>query len=74
MEKRKRRSKKSQQQTSLPKSLEQVNLNAAGIDMGAESHWVAVPVDRDQQPVSSAHSRRIWKPWPTGWSPAASRR
>jgi transposase len=31
--------------------LEQLNLNAAGIDVGAESHWVAVPPDRDEQPV-----------------------
>jgi hypothetical protein len=31
--------------------LEQLNLNAAGIDVGAESHWVAVPCDRDEQPV-----------------------
>jgi uncharacterized protein with von Willebrand factor type A (vWA) domain len=31
--------------------LEQLNLNAAGIDVGAEAHWVAVPPDRDEQPV-----------------------
>jgi transposase len=31
--------------------LEQLNLNAAGIDVGAESHWVAVPGDRAEQPV-----------------------
>ncbi|ETW91930.1 MAG: hypothetical protein ETSY2_55415, partial [Candidatus Entotheonella gemina] len=31
--------------------LEQLNLNAAGIDVGSESHWVAVPPDRDEQPV-----------------------
>ncbi len=36
MAKRKRNSKKSQQKVSLPKSLEQVNLNAAGIDVGAD--------------------------------------
>jgi len=30
---------------------EQRNLNAAGIDVGAEAHWVAVPRDRDVQPV-----------------------
>ncbi len=35
----------------LPASLEQVNLNAAGIDIGATEHWVAVPEDRDSQPV-----------------------
>ena len=31
--------------------LEQMHLNAAGIDVGAEFHWVAVPSDRDEQPV-----------------------
>jgi len=31
--------------------LEQLNLNAAGIDVGAEAHCVAVPCDRDEQPV-----------------------
>jgi transposase len=31
--------------------LKQMNLNAAGIDVGAECHWVAVPRDRDAQPV-----------------------
>jgi hypothetical protein len=31
--------------------LEQLNLNAAGIDLGATAHWVALPADRDVQPV-----------------------
>ena len=31
--------------------LEQLNLNAAGIDVGADAHWVAVPKERDEQPV-----------------------
>ena len=31
--------------------LEQMHLHAAGIDVGAEYHWVAVPRDRDEQPV-----------------------
>lgn len=35
----------------LPPSLEQVHLNAAGIDVGAEFHFVAVPNDRDSRPV-----------------------
>ena len=30
-----------------------VNPNAAGIDAGAEEHWVSVPEDRDDQPVRS---------------------
>src|SRR5215469_8798501 len=32
-------------------SLEVVHPDAAGIDMGNESHYVAVPPDRDNQPV-----------------------
>lgn len=35
----------------LPAQLQQVQLNAAGIDIGSESHFVAVPADRDEQPV-----------------------
>ena len=31
--------------------LSQLNLNAAGIDVGATSHYVAVPADRAEQPV-----------------------
>lgn len=30
---------------------DEVFLNAAGIDVGASSHWVAVPEDRDEQPT-----------------------
>ena len=37
----------------LPASLKRVNLNAAGIDVGAAEHYVAVPEDRDPQPVRS---------------------
>ncbi len=32
-------------------SLKPINLNAAGIDIGADSHWVSVPPDRDEQNV-----------------------
>lgn len=32
-------------------SFEQINLNAAGIDIGSGEHWVSVPVDRDSQSV-----------------------
>ena len=35
----------------LPAELSRVNLNAAGIDVGASSHFVAVPQDRREQPV-----------------------
>src|SRR5205823_3193015 len=33
------------------RSLRQINPNAAGIDCGSESHYVAVPADRDAEPV-----------------------
>jgi transposase len=33
-----------------------VHLNAAGIDIGSGSHWVAVPDDRDAQPVREFRS------------------
>src|SRR5919202_3777381 len=36
---------------SLPTPLQHLNLNAAGIDIGATAHFVAVPPDRDPQPV-----------------------
>lgn len=32
-------------------ALSQVNLDAAGIDLGSESHWVCVPSDRDSESV-----------------------
>ena len=34
-----------------PAGLSLLNLNAAGIDVGATSHFVAVPADRTEQPV-----------------------
>ena len=34
-----------------PAGLSQLNLNAAGIDVGATSHYVAVPADRAEPPV-----------------------
>jgi transposase len=37
----------------LPQQLECVNLDAAGIDVGAEEHYVAVPSDRDEYPVQT---------------------
>ncbi len=30
-----------------------INKDAAGIDIGSEEHWVAVPEDRDEEPVRS---------------------
>ena len=35
------------EQRELPAGLARMNLNAAGIDVGAESHFVAVPEDRE---------------------------
>ena len=43
------KSKKSQ--TKALDSLQQINQNAAGIDIGADSHWVSVSPDRDEQNV-----------------------
>ena len=36
--------------------LEKIHLHAAGIDIGSESHWVAVPDDRDEKPVREFRS------------------
>jgi transposase len=50
----KKSSKKAKSQRSRERALlEKVNLNAAGIDVGASTHWVAVPEDRDENPVGS---------------------
>ncbi len=35
------------------KPLRVMHANAAGIDVGSQKHWVAVPPDRDEQPVRS---------------------
>ena len=42
------RSSKSRRSTSL---LERINADVAGIDLGSQKHYVAVPTDRDTQPV-----------------------
>jgi hypothetical protein len=41
----------SRAQPALPPQLAAVNLHAAGIDIGAEAHAVAVPPSDDPQPV-----------------------
>ena len=46
---RQHRKRRSSQAHAAP--FKQINLNAAGIDVGATEHWVAVPPDRDAQPV-----------------------
>ena len=43
--------KVSSRRESLPAELSRVNLNAAGVDVGAGSHFVAVPESRCPQPV-----------------------
>lgn len=50
---RRRRQKTSDRPTNrAPENvLSRFNAHAAGIDVGASSHWVAVPADRDAQPV-----------------------
>ena len=45
------RKRKSSPSTSLPPQLDTVHLHAAGIDVGAEEHWAAVPACDDPQPV-----------------------
>ena len=32
-------------------SLKPINLNAAGIDIGADSHWVSVPPTKEEENV-----------------------
>jgi len=49
--KRKVRRQSSERAQREQRVLEKIHLNAAGIDIGAESHWVAVPDDRDANPV-----------------------
>ena len=49
----KRRKKRRSKKVRLPASLKRVNLDAAGIDVGAGEHYVAVPEDRDERPVRS---------------------
>src|SRR5438128_11402391 len=34
-----------------PEDMPLVHPHAAGIDVGAEEHWVCVPADRDVQPI-----------------------
>ena len=43
------KSKRRKQQS--PDSLKPIKINAAGIDIGANSHWVSVPPDKDEQNV-----------------------
>ena len=54
--KRIRRRRTDKRRKGLPKSLSRVNLDAAGIDIGSASHYVAVPEDRDEEPVREFRS------------------
>lgn len=45
------RLKRIDKKTMLPEHLQSMNLNAAGIDIGSKSHFVAVPVGSDGEPV-----------------------
>ncbi|MGH7453073.1 MAG: IS110 family transposase [bacterium] len=49
------RKQKKQELQEIPKleSLKQINLNAAGIDVGNTEIWVCVPEEREEQPVQS---------------------
>jgi transposase len=46
-----RKQKHSRSPSSLPPQLATVNLHAAGVDVGAETHYVAVPPTDDPEPV-----------------------
>jgi transposase len=45
--------KKSKRQDLDLNILSQINLNAAGIDIGADRHWVSVPLGRDNENIRS---------------------
>ena len=53
-----------------PEGLSQLNLNAAGIDVGATSHFVAVPANHAEQSVRefAAFTADLYRPadWLTG--------
>lgn len=48
-----RKRKAAPQKKSGSSSFPMINKDAAGIDIGSEEHWVAVPEDRDEEPVRS---------------------
>jgi len=53
---RKHRPRRPTRRTRERRLLKRIHLNAAGIDIGAGSHWVAVPEDRDAHPVREFQS------------------
>jgi len=67
-----RRRTKGSRQRKSPGLLERIQPDAAGIDCGAEYHYVAVPPDRDPEPVRPFRTfTPIWSAWRTGSRPAA---
>ena len=64
------------QSSAKPAGLSQLNLNAAGIDVGATSHFVAVPADRAEQPVREfeAFTADLYRLADCGWPSAVWRR
>jgi transposase len=40
----------------VTEGLQPLNLDVAGIDVGSAEHYVAVPADRDSQPIQKFHS------------------
>ena len=50
---KKRMAKQGKQNTPTPDNMPILHPHAAGIDVGAEEHWVCVPADRDAQPVQT---------------------
>jgi hypothetical protein len=54
----------------LPPQLKRINLNAAGIDIGSEEHWAAVPPGRDFEGQDvrrfGAFTPETWAFWPSG--------
>lgn len=67
----KRNRRRSFKVKSLPQQFQNINVNAAGIDIGAEQHLVAVPAGRDEVAVRGfALSLPTWWRWLTGWANA----
>src|SRR5713226_7384386 len=46
-----RMAKKGKKNKPTPENMPIIPPHAAGIDVGAEEHWVCVPADRDAQPI-----------------------
>ncbi len=45
--------KKGKKNKPTPENMPIIHPHAAGIDVGAEEHWVCVPADRDAQPIQT---------------------